>query len=534
MTNRIKRFFSATILAAAFTAAISIHTAPAHADEFTPARKLQATEQMIRMLYVDSVPEEKMVDNAIIAMLKTLDPHSSYTDASETRQVTEPLQGNFSGIGIQFKMLNDTLFVVQTIASGPSEKVGILAGDRIIAVNDSAIAGVKMVNTDIMKRLRGRKGTKVDLRVVRRGVAEPINFRVVRDDIPLYSVDAFYCPAPGTAYIKISRFAESTAKEVREALADLEKQHPIESVVIDLQDNGGGYLQSAIELADMFLPAGSPVVYTEGMRQKNASYETSRKGKYADCKLIVLVNQYSASASEIFAGAVQDNDRGLVIGRRTFGKGLVQRPIPFPDGSMIRLTVARYHTPSGRCIQKPYALGESEEYQLDMLNRYESGELFDADSIHFSDSLRYTTLRLGRTVYGGGGIMPDRFVAVDTTQMNAFMRDVIAKGVPAMFATRYSDANRKTILRNYPTIESFAERFEFSPALMDEFLTMAASEGVERRPEQEQAAADYLATVLKGLIANDLYDRGAYYHIVNPLNPVYSEAMHALSEGFSL
>ncbi|MDE6176795.1 MAG: S41 family peptidase, partial [Paramuribaculum sp.] len=344
-----------------------------------------------RMLYVDSVPEEKMVDNAIIAMLKTLDPHSSYTDASETRQVTEPLQGNFSGIGIQFKMLNDTLFVVQTIASGPSEKVGILAGDRIIAVNDSAIAGVKMVNTDIMKRLRGRKGTKVDLRVVRRGVAEPINFRVVRDDIPLYSVDAFYSPAPGTAYIKISRFAESTAKEVREALADLEKQHPIESVVIDLQDNGGGYLQSAIELADMFLPAGSPVVYTEGMRQKNASYETSLKGKYADRKLIVLVNQYSASASEIFAGAVQDNDRGLVIGRRTFGKGLVQRPIPFPDGSMIRLTVARYHTPSGRCIQKPYALGESEEYQLDMLNRYESGELFDADSIHFSDSLRYTT-----------------------------------------------------------------------------------------------------------------------------------------------
>lgn len=493
---------------------------PIAAADFDPIRKLRTAQQVIETFYVDTVPSGEMVDKAIVAMLKTLDPHSLYSDPKETRELTEPLQGNFSGIGIQFKMLNDTLYVIQTIAGGPSEKVGIVPGDRVISANDTVIAGVKMVNTDVMKHLRGPKGTKVELKVVRKGVAEPITFKIVRDDIPIYSVDASYIAAPGVGYIKISRFAESTADEVRDAIKQLSKQG-MKDLVIDLRDNGGGYLNSAVELAEMFLPKGSPIVYTEGLRVPTSRYNTPRDGNLTDCRLAVMVNQYSASASEILAGAIQDNDRGVVVGRRTFGKGLVQRPFPFPDGSMIRLTVARYHTPSGRCIQKPYSPGDDDEYMLDIKRRYDGGELMSADSVHFADSLKYTTLRLGRTVYGGGGVMPDRFVGIDTADFTDFSRDVVAKGVLATFATRYIDAHRAELLKRYRNVDKFAEEFQVSPEMMTEFVATAESEGVKRDDEQIERSRRYLEIALKGLIASDLYDRGAYYRIANALDPIY-------------
>lgn len=503
---------------------------PLAASDFDPARKLRFAEQVVETFYVDSVPAGEMVDKAIVAMLKALDPHSTYSDPKETRELTEPLQGNFSGIGIQFKMLNDTIYVVQTIAGGPSEKVGIVPGDRILSANDTALAGVKMVNTDVMKHLRGPKGSTVELKVKRKNAAQPITFRIVRDDIPLYSLDASYMAAPGVGYIKLSRFAESTPDEVRDALKQLSRQG-MRDLVIDLRDNGGGYLNSAVDLAEMFLPKGSPVVYTEGLRVPTSTYSTPRDGSYTDGRLVVMVNQYSASASEILAGAIQDNDRGVVVGRRSFGKGLVQRPFPFPDGSMIRLTVARYHTPSGRCIQKPYTPGDDDEYSLDIKRRYDGGELMSADSIHFADSLQYRTLRLGRTVYGGGGIMPDRFVGIDTTGFTDFSRDVVAKGVLATFATSYIDRERKELKRQYPTVEKFAENFVVTPALMAEFVEAAEKEGIKADPKQVELSSDYLRTALKGLIASDVYDRGAYYRVANALDPIYTEAIGLLKPG---
>lgn len=509
---------------AALQAILVAYAAP---QDFTPARKLQATQQVIENLYVDSVPSEKMVDAAIVAMLKTLDPHSSYTDAEETREVTEPLQGNFSGIGIQFRMVNDTLNVIQTIAGGPSEKAGIVAGDRIITANDTAISGAKMPNSQVMKHLRGPKGTIVQLGVLRHGSSEPVIFNIKRDDIPLYSVDAAFMAAPGVGYVKVSRFAESTAAEVRDALRKLRAQG-MKDIVIDLQDNGGGYLQSAIEMAEMFLPENSPVVYTEGMRARPSSYTTSRSGEFEKERLVVLINQFSASASEIFAGAVQDNDRGVIVGRRSFGKGLVQRPIPFPDGSMIRLTVARYHTPSGRCIQKPYQMGEEEDYARDILRRYEAGEFMSADSIHLPDSLRYTTLRLKRTVYGGGGIMPDHFVPIDTTGYNLYARDVVAKGIISSFATTYVNNHRKEIKRQYPTAELFVARFEVTPEMMEQFVTAAEEGGVKRDDAQIEESRNYLTTILKALIASDLYDHSAYFLVAKQLDNTYLRALQLL------
>lgn len=494
------------------------------------ANKVAQAEKIIEQCYVDTVNTDQLAEEAIKAMLATLDPHSTYSDPEETKELTTPLDGNFSGIGIQFNMLNDTLYVIQTTSGGPSEKVGILPGDRLIQADDSIISGVKRPNSSVIKILRGPKGTPVNLKILRKGVAEPIDFLVVRDDIPVYSIDAAYMADPTTGYIRLSRFAESTPQEISEAMAKLRRQG-MKNLVLDLQDNGGGLLGSAIDLGARFLNRDDLVVYTKSPSMGEHYYGTDRDGEFRDGRVIVLVNQYSASASEITAGAIQDHDRGVIVGRRTFGKGLVQRPFPFPDGSMIRLTVSKYYTPAGRCIQKPYERGKSDEYRKDILHRYESGEFSSADSIHFSDSDKYATLRTGRTVYGGGGIMPDVFVPVDTTGYSDYYRDLTAKGILNRFAISYVDTNRKQLTKTYPTEESFLEGFAVTPEMIDEMVRLGETDSVKPNPEQLAISRQTIETILKGIIGRDLFETQTYFKVVNPvLNPVYVRGLEIAND----
>lgn len=494
------------------------------------ANKVAQAEKIIEQCYVDTVNTDQLAEEAIKAMLATLDPHSTYSDPEETKELTTPLDGNFSGIGIQFNMLNDTLYVIQTTSGGPSEKVGILPGDRLIQADDSIISGVKRPNSSVIKILRGPKGTPVNLKILRKGVAEPIDFLVVRDDIPVYSIDAAYMADPTTGYIRLSRFAESTPQEISEAMAKLRRQG-MKNLVLDLQDNGGGLLGSAIDLGARFLNRDDLVVYTKSPSMGEHYYGTDRDGEFRDGRVVVLVNQYSASASEITAGAIQDHDRGVIVGRRTFGKGLVQRPFPFPDGSMIRLTVSKYYTPAGRCIQKPYERGKSDEYRKDILHRYESGEFSSADSIHFSDSDKYATLRTGRTVYGGGGIMPDVFVPVDTTGYSDYYRDLTAKGILNRFAISYVDTNRKQLTKTYPTEESFLEGFAVTPEMIDEMVRLGETDSVKPNPEQLAISRQTIETILKGIIGRDLFETQTYFKVVNPvLNPVYVRGLEIAND----
>lgn len=518
----------------AVAAAAAAWLAPARSDaqEFrlTPDRKLLMSEQIIERFYVDSVNSDKMVQEAIVAMLKTLDPHSTYSDPEETKELTTPLTGNFSGIGVQFNMLNDTLFVIQTTSGGPSEKVGILPGDRIIQAGDSVIAGRKLPNSRIIKILRGEKGSQVLLKVLRKGSPEPIAFLVTRDDIPVYSVDAAYMADPTTGYIRISRFGEETEKEFEKALSDL-RAKGMQNLIIDLEDNGGGYLQAAHQLASHFLEKGDMVVYTDAPKMGRSDFRVERAGDFRKGRLVIMANQYSASAAEILSGAVQDNDRGLIVGRRTFGKGLVQRPFPFPDGSMIRLTVSRYYTPSGRSIQKPYAPGYEEAYRKDMLNRYEAGEFSSADSIHLPDSLRYSTLRNRRPVYGGGGIMPDLFVPIDTTMYSTYYRDLVAKGVINRFAITYVDAHRKSLRAEYPDGEAFDRGFTFTPEMLDEVVALGRADSVMPDSAMLEKSRPLIATIVKGLIARDLFESTDYFRVVNPaLSPSYRAALDLIND----
>lgn len=518
----------------AFAAAAAAWLAPARSDaqEFrlTPDRKLLMSEQIIERFYVDSVNSDKMVQEAIVAMLKTLDPHSTYSDPEETKELTTPLTGNFSGIGVQFNMLNDTLFVIQTTSGGPSEKVGILPGDRIIQAGDSVIAGRKLPNSRIIKILRGEKGSQVLLKVLRKGSPEPIAFLVTRDDIPVYSVDAAYMADPTTGYIRISRFGEETEKEFEKALSDL-RAKGMQNLIIDLEDNGGGYLQAAHQLASHFLEKGDMVVYTDAPKMGRSDFRVERAGDFRKGRLVIMANQYSASAAEILSGAVQDNDRGLIVGRRTFGKGLVQRPFPFPDGSMIRLTVSRYYTPSDRSIQKPYAPGDEEAYRKDMLNRYEAGEFSSADSIHLPDSLRYSTLRNRRPVYGGGGIMPDLFVPIDTTMYSTYYRDLVAKGIINRFAITYVDANRKSLRAEYPDGEAFDRGFTFTPEMLDEVVALGRADSVMPDSAMFEKSRPLIATIVKGLIARDLFESTDYFRVVNPaLSPSYRAALDLIND----
>lgn len=499
-----------------------------------PQQKLLIAEQAIEQLYVDSVDDNKLVEDAIRGMLEKLDPHSSYSSPEETKELNEPLQGNFSGVGITFNMNRDTLYVIQTVSGGPSERVGVLAGDRIIAVNDTAIAGVKMKNSDVMKRLRGPKGTKVDITVLRLsgGETDTIPFTITRDDIPIWSVDAAYMVDSVTGYLRLNKFAADTHKEVKEAVKRLKKEG-MDRLILDLTDNGGGYLQAAIDLLGELLEPGRTAVYTEGLRSPrydaHAQPSEIRGPIFRDGRLVVMANQYSASAAEITAGAVQDWDRGVVVGRRTFGKGLVQRPIPLPDGSMIRLTVAHYYTPTGRDIQKPYAKGDEEAYSKDIEQRFNQGELMHQDSIHHVDSLRRETLLNHRTVYGGGGITPDLFVPLDTTEYTKYYRNVMAKGLINRYVISYVDGHRKELIKKYRTDSDYISNFEVTPAMLDELKSLADSEKVEYNEEEFQRSTPLFSMVIKGLIGRDVYDNATYFKVFNTHDPIFKEALRIIS-----
>ena len=496
--------------------------------EDSPMRKLQIAEMAITNLYVDSVDEQKMVEDGIRGMLEKLDPHSSYTTAKETKAMNEPLQGSFEGVGIQFNVSQDTLLVIQPTLGGPSEKVGIMAGDRIVAVNDTAIAGVKMSRDEMMRRLRGKKGSKVALTVVRRGIADRLSFTVTRDKIPVKTVDAVYMIRPNVGYIRIGSFGATKYEEFMEGVDSLKRKGMVD-LVLDLQENGGGYMQSAIRIANEFLRKNDLIVYTEGRRSKRQEYSANGGGRLLDGRVMVLVNEYSASAAEIVTGALQDQDRAQVVGRRSFGKGLVQRPIEFKDGSMIRLTIAHYYTPSGRCIQKPYTKGDKEDYAMDIEKRFKHGELYSADSIHFADSLKYETLRRHRTVYGGGGIMPDFFVPLDTTQYTPFHRQLAAKSFIINASLRYIDSHRKELRKRYTSFDKFSAEFTIPAAVTDALIADAAKDGVKPKDDAElQATMPQLKLQLKALVARDLWDMSQYFAVINESNHIVMKAVELL------
>lgn len=494
----------------------------------SPMRKMVLAEMAITNLYVDSVDEKKLVEDGIRGMIEQLDPHSSYSTAKETKEMNEPLQGSFEGIGVQFNMVKDTLLVIQPVVNGPSERVGILAGDRIVSVNDTAIAGVKMSKEDIMKRLRGAKGSKVRLGVVRRGIAGILKFTVVRDKIPVKTLDAAYMIRPHVGYIRIGSFGVTTYNEFMKAVETL-KASGMKDLILDLQENGGGYLMAAVQIANEFLHNSDLIVYTQGRKVPRQDYCADGSGRLLDGKVFVLINEYTASAAEIVTGAIQDQDRGTVVGRRSFGKGLVQRPIDLPDGSMIRLTIAHYFTPSGRCIQKPYKKGDAIDYAMDIEKRFEHGELYSADSIHFADSLKYYTLRKHRVVYGGGGIMPDVFVPLDTTQYTKFLRQMAARSYIINANLKYIDVNRKQLKKQFATFNDFNARFEVPQSLIDDVVQAAEKDKIKPKDQQElQATLPQLRRQLKALIARDLWDMSEYFQVINETNPIVVKAVGLL------
>lgn len=490
--------------------------------------KLERTLQLVKGLYVDDVDSKVITEAAIRAMLAELDPHSSYLNEEEVRAMNEPLQGNFDGIGISFNMLTDTLYVMEVIAGGPSQKVGILPGDKFILVNDTLIAGVKMNNQDVIKRLRGPKGTVVSVKLLRRGMPGLTEFRIVRDKIPITSIDAAYMITDNIGYIRLSRFGITSADEFKQAERKL-KSEGMKHLIFDLTDNGGGILQTANEIADEFLDNSKLIVYTEGKNQPRFTMNATKGGELQTGKLVVLVNEASASASEILAGALQDWDRGVVVGRRTFGKGLVQRQLPLPDGTMIRLTVARYYTPSGRSIQKPYEVGRKDAYDQDFMNRYEHGEMFDADSIQFPDSLKYKTLINKRTVYGGGGIMPDYFVPLDTTRGTMLHAHLNARGVINRTAITLVDNQRSALLKKYPDVVRFYDGFQITEDTEQRLQAVAEAEKVTWNEEEYNRSKPLIFLQLKALMARDLYDSSAFYRIINEENDILTKGLEIIS-----
>ena len=507
------------------TCCLALHAQHFRRDDDAALRKLQLAEIAIYNFYVDSVNQNKLVEDGIRGMIEKLDPHSSYSTAQETKAMNEPLQGSFEGIGVQFNVGQDTLLVIQPVSNGPSERVGILAGDRIVTVNDSAIAGVKMSKEEIMRRLRGPKGSKVRLGIVRRGIKGVLTFVVVRDKIPVKTLDAYYMIRPTIGYIRIGSFGLTTYKEFMEAVAIL-KQQGMNDLILDLEENGGGYLNAAVDIANEFLKRNDLIVYTLGRSVPKQEFRADGKGRLLAGKVVVLINEFTASAAEIVTGALQDQDRGEVVGRRSFGKGLVQRPIEFPDGSMIRLTIAHYYTPSGRCIQKPYTKGDAQSYALDIEKRFEHGELYSADSIHFADSLKYKTLRKQRLVYGGGGIMPDYFVPLDTTLYTPYHRQLAARSYLINANLKYVDAHRKALKQQYPDFATFLARYEVPQSLLDDIRKTAEKDKVKPKDEAEwKKSLPQLRLQLKALVARDLWDMSQYFQVVNEANPIVQKAI---------
>ncbi|MBP6312285.1 MAG: S41 family peptidase [Flavobacteriales bacterium] len=494
------------------------------------AAKVESLLYHINKMYVDSVDDEHLIDAAIVSMLEELDPHSIYIPREDLEDVNEPLKGNFEGVGIQFNIVKDTIYVVDAIAGGPSERLGIRAGDRIIGIDTENVAGVGFKNSDVMERLRGKKGSKVNVSILRRGESDPLDFTITRDKIPIYSVEAAYMATPSIGYIKVSRFSATTMNEFRSKLDEL-KALGMEDMILDLQGNGGGYLRTAIDMADEFLGDKKLIVYTEGRTSPRDDTYATKDGRMEKGKLVVMVDEGSASASEIVSGAIQDWDRGLVVGRRSFGKGLVQRPVMLPDGSAVRLTVSRYYTPSGRSIQKPYDEGV-EAYQRERIERLEKGELSSVDSIHTTDTVKFFTMNK-RIVYGGGGIMPDVFVPIDTTLSSPYFGQLVRKGVLNTYALAYVDENRRTLLTQFHNVAEFDKDFVIGPDLFKGLERSAEQESIEIDPADKIRSKDLIALRLKALIARDLWDTSAYWQVINTDNPVdrsFQRAIEALTD----
>lgn len=481
--------------------------------------KINDVINYINQEYVDTVNQKKLVENTIEDLLHQLDPHSAYISADDLQSMNEPLEGNFDGIGVEFHIQNDTIMVVTAVAGGPSEALGIKSGDRIVKVDGKNVAGIGITNSQVMQSLRGPSGTKVNVLILRRG--EEISYTITRGKIPIYSVDVSYMVNPEVGYIKVSHFAERTYEEYLNAFMKLREQG-MKSLILDLRGNPGGYLKSAIQLADEFLPDRKLIVYTQGRSRPKESYYATEKGFFDNGALVVLIDEGSASASEIVSGALQDWDRATIVGRRSFGKGLVQEQSEFPDGSAIRLTIARYYTPTGRSIQKPYN-GKYEEYENELVERLKRGELVSSDSIHFADSLKFTTPG-GNTVYGGGGIMPDVFVAMDTTGGSDFLSALNSKGVISEFAYTYVDRNR-TALGKFKSFKDFNTNFQVNEAIMKQLLDFAAKDSIKADEKGLKVSGQIIRTQLKALIARQIWKNDGFYPVIHTIDNTFKRAI---------
>lgn len=485
----------------------------------------------IENAYVDTVNAEKLTEKAIIALLEDLDPHSVYLSKEELQEANEPLNGSFDGVGIQFNIFHDTILVVEPIQGGPSEKLGIRAGDKIVTIEGETVAGIGIKNNDVLKKLRGPKGTKVNVGIERSGNKELIAYSITRDKIPIYSLDAAYIVSPGIGYIKISRFAKTTMEELRTAIGEL-KNEGMKDLILDLQGNGGGFLNTAVEMCDEFLSGDKLLVYTEGthFRREDHKANPTVQGTFEKGRLVVLIDESSASASEILSGAIQDWDRGLIVGRRSFGKGLVQRPVSLPDGSAVRLTVQKYYTPSGRCIQKPYDDG-LDAYLNDKEKRFKNGEYFSLDKLDLPDSLKYFTNTKKRVVYGGGGILPDVFVPLDTTDNSAYFSEMLRTGVNNDWVLSYVNTNREALLAQYPNIDAFMKGYTVPASGLQEMIKMLEDKKVPYNDEEYKRSEGSIIIRTKALIARNLYDNESFFIVINALNPAMQKAVEILKDG---
>ncbi len=490
--------------------------------------KVKAILNLIKEEYVDTIDINELEEKVIPHIVENLDPHSMYIPAKNLAEVNEELEGNFGGIGVQFSIQNDTVIVVAVISGGPSEKLGILPGDRIIKVNDTIIAGININNNGVMHKLRGKMGTKVKVGILRRNISDLIDFNITRGEIPLTSVDVAYKINDKTGYVKIDRFAQNTYQEFITALAQL-KEENCKNIIVDLRNNSGGLLDVAFSITNEFLKRNELIFYTQGKSQPRREVKANGIGTCQDTKVIVLINEFSASASEIFAGAIQDNDRGLILGRRSFGKGLVQSQIPLPDGSALRLTIARYYTPSGRSIQKPYTIGNTEDYYKDIMQRYEHGEFFEKDSVVQNDTLKYYT-KSGRVVYGGGGIMPDIFVPRDTTLYTNLYYNLRANGFVYQFALKYADENR-TILKNYQNADSILKYLNKQP-VTEKFIKFVKSKKIKIDQKQLLKSKPLLDIELKAYIARNTIDNRGFYPIIHKVDNVLQRAVEEMEKDF--
>ncbi len=488
--------------------------------------KINEVINYVKQNYVDTISRNQLEEKAITGMLQSLDPHSVYITAGEFHEANDPLLGGFEGIGVQFRLERDTIMVINPVSGGPSEKLGIKPGDRIVKIEGKNVAGIKITNNDVLRKLKGKKGTKVNVSIFRRGVKGLLDYTITRDVIPIYSLDVSYMVEPSIGYIRLNNFSATTHEEITKALNDLNSKG-MKKLILDLRGNGGGRLQAAIDVADEFLPDKKLIVYTKGIHHENETAFATGGGLFESGDLVVLIDEWSASASEIVAGAIQDNDRGTIIGRRSFGKGLVQEELDFKDGSAVRVTVARYYTPTGRCIQKSYKNG-SEDYYNDYYHRILSGEMGNSDSIHFADSLKFKTPK-GKTVYGGGGIMPDIYVPVGKDSLYNYFNLLANKGLIYQYAFDYTDKNRKTL--NYKSFDEFNQKFEVTNSMFSDFINSTLKSGIKREGRNLNVSDLRIKVLIKAYIGRNILDNPGFYPLLNSIDDTFLKAVSALKTG---